>query len=156
MMKSLMIVSLGIIFSIFLTATNLSAHCEIPCGIYEDSTRFYLISEDIATIEKSMDQITSLSATADKNYNQIVRWITNKEAHADKLMEIVSQYFLTQRIAPVAPEDKAKYDEYLNKVSLLHQMLVAAMKCKQTTDKTHIETLKNLLAKFREAYFKGK
>ncbi|MEP0826944.1 MAG: superoxide dismutase [bacterium] len=155
-MKSMMIVSLGIVLSILFAAANISAHCEIPCGIYEDSTRFYLISEDIATIEKSMDQITLLSAAADKNYNQIVRWITNKEAHADKLMEIVSQYFLTQRIAPVAPEDKAKYDEYLNKVSLLHQMLVAAMKCKQTTDKAHTETLKNLLAKFREVYFKEK
>ena len=82
--------------------SSLSAHCEIPCGIYEDSTRFYLISEDIATIEKSMDQIVTLSAAGDKNYNQIVRWVVNKEEHADKLMEIVTQYFMTQRIAPAA------------------------------------------------------
>jgi len=136
--------------------SSLSAHCEIPCGIYEDSTRFYLISEDIATIEKSMDQIVTLSAAGDKNYNQIVRWVVNKEEHADKLMEIVTQYFMTQRIAPAATEDKAKYDEYVVKVTLCQQMLVAAMKCKQTTDKANTTMLRELLGKFREVYFKGK
>ena len=147
---------LGLLFLTIGAAPELSAHCEIPCGIYEDSTRFYLMAEDIATIEKSMDQIITLSTTGDKNYNQLVRWVTNKEAHADKLMEVVTQYFMTQRIAPATPDDKAKYDEYVTKVTLLQQMLVSAMKCKQTTDKAHIAILRDLLGKFREAYFKGK
>ena len=30
------------------------AHCEIPCGIYDDQTRVQLIHEHIGTIEKAM------------------------------------------------------------------------------------------------------
>ncbi|MDY6953871.1 MAG: superoxide dismutase [Ni], partial [Thermodesulfobacteriota bacterium] len=34
-----------------------SAHCEIPCGIYDDQMRIDMIAEHITTIEKSMKQI---------------------------------------------------------------------------------------------------
>ncbi|PLX11209.1 MAG: superoxide dismutase, partial [Marinilabiliales bacterium] len=37
------------------------AHCEIPCGIYEDTIRIELIKEHIITIEKSMKMIHELS-----------------------------------------------------------------------------------------------
>lgn len=142
------------LFAILLTAgvySTANAHCEIPCGIYHDELRFDLMEEHIQTIEKSMAQIEELSAAGDKNYNQLVRWITNKEDHADKLMEIVTQYFMTQRIKPVAADD-AHHDDYLKKVEALHQMLVEAMKCKQTTDHAHVENLRTLLTSFEEMY----
>ena len=101
----------------------------------------------------AMDQIVSLSAQGDKNYNQIVRWITNKEAHADKFMEIVTQYFMTQRIKPVEASDQAGLDRYNQSLKLLHEMLVYAMKCKQTTDKAHTAKLNELVDKFAELYF---
>ncbi|MCP4684477.1 MAG: superoxide dismutase [bacterium] len=127
-------------------------HCEIPCGIYGDETRFELLTEHIGTIEKSMHQINELAAAGDKNNNQLVRWINNKEAHADKYAEIVTQYFMAQRVKPVDQGDEAQYAVYTNKVTLLHQMLVAAMKCKQTTDTAHTEKLRQLLAKFHDLY----
>ena len=81
-------------FTIF--ASHAMAHCEIPCGIYDDKMRISLLEEHIATIEKSMGMIMELDNS--KNSNQTVRWIMNKEEHANKFQEIVSQYFLTQRI----------------------------------------------------------
>jgi len=129
------------------------SHCEIPCGIYDDSVRITLLKEDIATIEKSMDQIVNLSAEGDKNYNQLVRWITNKEAHADKVMEIVTQYFMTQRIKPAEISDPAAFDKYNESLRLLHQMLVYAMKAKQTTDKANTAQLGVLVDKFATLYF---
>ncbi|MBD3258764.1 superoxide dismutase [candidate division GN15 bacterium] len=129
------------------------AHCEIPCGIYHDETRFDMMSEHIETIEKSMNQVTALSAEGDKNYNQLVRWIVNKENHADKYMDEVTQYFLTQRIKPVDASDSTAFADYSEKVRLLHQMLVYAMKCKQTTDLENVEKLKELQASFSELYF---
>ena len=128
------------------------AHCEIPCGIYDDQARFDLLSEHITTIEKSMKQVTELSAAGDKNYNQLVRWINNKELHANKFQEIVTQYFMTQRIKPANQADSEAYSKYTKEVTLLHQMLVEAMKCKQTTDLSHIENLRQLLAKFHDLY----
>ena len=129
------------------------SHCEIPCGIYDDQARVNLISEHITTIEKSMNQITALSAEGEKNYNQLVRWINNKEEHADKLMEIVTQYFMTQRLKPVEQGQTKEYKAYFTQLTLLHEMLVSAMKCKQTTDLAHTEKLKELLEKFKESYF---
>jgi nickel superoxide dismutase len=36
---------------------------------------------------------------------------------------------------------------------LLHKMLLFAMKCKQTTDLTHVNTLRSLLTEFEILYF---
>ena len=69
---------------IFALAVNASAHCEIPCGIYDDQMRINLIKEHITTIEKSMIQIMKIEKEKDHHSNQLVRWIMNKEHHADK------------------------------------------------------------------------
>jgi nickel superoxide dismutase len=127
---------------------NAWAHCEIPCGIYGDHMRIHMIEEHITTIEKSMNQITELSGRTPVDYNQLVRWVTNKEQHANELQHIVTQYFMTQRIKP---EQK----DYEKKLSVLHKMLLAAMKCKQTTDLAHVNTLRNLTQEFEGMYFEG-
>jgi nickel superoxide dismutase len=40
-----------------LLAASAAAHCEIPCGIYDDEARIGMLLEHVATIEKSMNQI---------------------------------------------------------------------------------------------------
>lgn len=138
---------------IFLSMPKVSAHCEVPCGIYEDSVRIALINEHITTIEKSMKQIEALSKEGATNYNQLVRWINNKEEHAKKIQEIVSQYFLHQRIKMVDPANKEAYAKYMKHLEKLHAMLVYSMKCKQTTDLAHIASLRKTVAEFESAYF---
>lgn len=111
-----------------------------------------MIAEDIATIEKSMQQITELSKQKNPNMNQLVRWVNNKETHADKLSETVTYYFMTQRIKPVDKNRGKAYEEYVEKLTLLHEMLVYSMKAKQTTDLANVERLRTLLAKFKNIY----
>ncbi len=127
-----------------------SAHCEIPCGIYNDETRFSLLAEHITTIEKSMTKIAELSTDA-KNPNQLIRWINNKEEHAVKFMDIITQYFMTQRIKVISPGVEG-YDAYVKKVTLSHNMLRTAMKCKQTIDKSNTSSLSTLLKEFEKLY----
>ncbi len=129
------------------------SHCEVPCGIYGDEVRFYIIEEHINTIEKSMKMIVELSKEQNKNYNQLVRWINNKEQHANYIQDVVCQYFMTQRIKTVAEEDVQKYKKYVEKITLLHKMLICSMKAKQTTDLENAEELRILLTSFRTAYF---
>jgi nickel superoxide dismutase len=112
-----------------------------------------MIAENITTIEKSMKLIAELSKYDKPNMNQMVRWIQNKEKHADDTSGIITQYFMAQRIKPADKTDTKAYDEYLNKLALLHKMLVSSMKAKQTTDLVHVEKLRALLAEFRDAYF---
>ena len=123
------------------------AHCEIPCGIYDDQARVQLIAEHIGTIEKSIQQISDLQKTEAINHNQLVRWVMNKENHATEIQSIVSQYFMTQRIKPNS-------DQYSQKIAVLHRMLIAAMKCKQTTDLKYVAELRELLKTFDQLYFK--
>jgi nickel superoxide dismutase len=141
---------MAITAAVALAAGTAGAHCEIPCGIYDDDARLAAIAEHIDTIEKSMDQIRILGAAEDVNYNQLVRWIGNKDDHAAKLQEIVTQYFMTQRIKPTDSEQDRPV--YVRQLTLLHGMLVEAMKAKQTTDDAHIAALRRLLGEFRAVY----
>ncbi len=138
---------------LFTIATSIYSHCQIPCGIYGDQTRFTLIREHISTIEKSMNQINELSAVPGKNMNQLVRWVSNKDEHANKLSEIITSYFLSQRIKIVEPSNSLEYARYQKMTILLHQMMVYSMKCKQTTDKNNINKLKDLINVFETIYF---
>jgi len=150
--KNVFIAVLIIAGFIFVNQKTL-AHCEVPCGIYNDSLRIALIKEHITTIEKSMKLIDQLSGEANPNYNQIVRWVMNKEEHAEKIQEIVSQYFLHQRIKITDPADEAAYNKYLRQLTLLHQLSVYSMKTKQTTDLKFIEKLRETVNDFEKSYF---
>lgn len=110
------------------------AHCEVPCGIYNDHARIVELYEDAATIEKAMRSINDLAGGHDaQSANQLGRWISTKEAHATHAMETISQYFLAQRVKPVTA-DADGHDRYLDSLARHHAVLVAAMKCKQSAD----------------------
>ena len=134
----------------------LRAHCQVPCGIYDDEARFKLLAEHVTTMEKAMNEIAALSAQSPVNYNQVVRWVMNKEKHAEEFSEILSYYFLAQRIKPAAAEDKEIHDRYLSQLELVHLMLVQAMKAKQGIDLAQIKNLNELLGKFQNIYFAKK
>ena len=129
------------------------SHCQIPCGIYDDEARFNTMAEHITTIEKSMKLIESLSAQEKPNMNQIVRWVNNKEVHADEMSNIITYYFMAQRIKIPPEGDTKAHSAYVKNLTLLHEMLVYTMKTKQTTDLKNVEKLKSLLNQFHESYY---
>ena len=130
------------------------AHCQVPCGIYGDATRFTLMREHVTTIEKSMKEIEHIGSAASPNNNQLVRWVSNKEAHADELAHIVTAYFMAQRIKPVDAERKEAYATYVKEITLLHQILVGSMKAKQSTALEHCGELRSLIDQFEASYTK--
>lgn len=133
------------------TSEKTYAHCEIPCGIYADSVRVVLLSEHIITIEKSMNKINELSSAEKIDYNQLVRWITNKEDHAKKIQEIATQYFMFQRVKVSADSEVQKKNAKL--LAVLHEICVYAMKSKQTTDLKYIKKLNESVHNFSHLYF---
>jgi len=132
-------------------------HCEVPCGIYGDSLRISLLYEHVATIEKGMNKVNEMNKDrAAMNYNQLVRWVMNKEHHAEEIQDIVSQYFLHQRIKVLASDANSKaVAVHNNKLRILHNILVMAMKSKQTTDLVYVENLRKSIHDFEHAYFGG-
>lgn len=96
----------------------------------------------------------------------MVRWVRNKDEHADNLSEIATYYFMVQRVTstePPSPEqgswlrrlnknDAGKYEKYVREITLLHQLIYHAMKAKQTTDLEAINKLRDLLKQFQTSY----
>lgn len=152
-MKAIFVMGVALWF-LLLGTQQIYAHCEIPCGIYTDEMRIHMIEEDIATIAKSMNQIIELSKDPQKNSNQLIRWVMKKEEHADKIQHIVAQYFMTQRIKTVADKNSEAYKKYITELSLLHEMLITAMKTKQSTDLEQVKKLRELSAEFAKSYLK--
>lgn len=151
------IATLILLFTVSLMGVkNVYSHCEVPCGIYDDELRIALLYEHITTIEKAMEQIGTLSGEGDKNYNQIVRWIVTKEEHAVKIQDIANQYFITQRIKLPEQTEGDEYEKYIKQLTLMHQVIVYAMKAKQTTDMQYIEKMRKAVGDFEEVYFEGK
>ena len=152
-MKRIALAALALVMTLGV-AVPTSAHCQIPCFLYDIELRVQLIEEHITTVEKSMNQIIALGAAETVDFNQLVRWVSNKEAHAQEIQDIVTAYFMAQRIKPPKDHgDESAVNEYMHKLALLHHIQIHAMKAKQSTDLEQIETLRKLVAKFRKAYF---
>lgn len=151
-MRVFPVAALSLALLVTSAAGTARGHCQIPCGIYDDAARLAELKEHIATIEKSMRSVTELSAKEQKDYNQIVRWVVNKDEHAGFIDEIVSYYFLTQRVKPVADPASDGYAAYIAQVTALHELLVASMQAKQSTDLAVAGRMRDLVARFEESY----
>ena len=126
-------------------------HCQVPCGIYEDAVRIYQIKEDFNTIKKAMYNIKDLSKKENAlSLNQSTRWVNTKEEHATNIQDRISHYFLIQRIKPKTGKE---YDLYVKQTTLLHHVMVSAMKCKQTVDSKNVTDALKLLDQFIDLYF---
>ena len=147
MMKKLIYVSTSILLAMIISTPMAGAHCQIPCGIYDDQLRAQLIAEHATTIEKSMKQIMELSKAAPgpANYNQLVRWIMNKEKHAQNIIDTISDYFLTQRVKP-------NQDNYTERLVKHHAVIVAAMNTKQHADEKYVDQLERSIGALKPYY----
>ena len=132
----------------------MTAHCQVPCGIYDDAVRIIQIREHVTTIEKAMNKIEQLTSdeSSAQNFNQLVRWINTKEEHATFIQSIIADYFLAQRIKP-KKNNEAGRQQYVDQTLLLQQIIIAAMKSKQTVDKSNPRSVSTLLNQFVELYF---
>lgn len=135
--RKLFVVSILFLAAYGWVASNTAyAHCQIPCGIYDDYARVQTMLEDAATVQKSIRQIVALSNQNDpQSQNQRVRWIMNKEKHAQNIIDTISDYFLTQRVKP-------DQEDYMERLVKHHTVIVAAMKAKQHVDENDVDQLK--------------
>lgn len=152
-MKIRNIIAISIIIAAF-GLNNLLAHCQVPCGIYNDAVRVIQIREHVTTIEKAMNKIEQLTndESSAQNMNQLVRWINTKEEHANFIQSIIADYFLAQRIKPRQKKETGR-QQYVDQTLLLQQIIVSAMKSKQTVDKSGLRLVSTLLNQFVELYF---
>ena len=136
MKKVFLFIAVALIMSIPMSSGISHAHCQIPCGIYNDHARVVSMLEDTATIEKSITLIVELSGKPDaQSQNQLTRWIMNKEKHAQNIISTISDYFLSQRVKPIQKD-------YAERLAKHHAVIIAAMEAKQNADMNHVNALK--------------
>ena len=121
-------------------------HCQIPCGIYDDAARVKAMLEDATTVEKATKLIAELAGKTDaQSQNQIVRWVVNKEQHAQNIISTINDYFLTQRV-------KTSQKDYVERLVKHHAVIVAGMKAKQNADAKFAKALKDSIEALRSYY----
>ncbi len=131
-----------------LTTQSLQAHCQVPCGIYDDHARVDTMLENVQTVAKSTKLILELSGKKDaQSQNQIIRWVMNKEKHAQNIISTISDYFLTQRV-------KTSQKDYAERLAKHHAVIVAAMKVKQNADQKFVNELKKTIEALAPYYTK--
>ena len=145
-MKKVHYMQLAILMVLTLAPASLHAHCQVPCGIYDDHMRVQAMLEDAATVEKAVAQMNDLAGQTDvQSQNQMVRWVMNKESHAQKVIETISDYFLTQRVKP-------SQDDYEQRLKKHHAVILAAMKAKQSSDRKSAKALTAAIEELKGYY----
>ena len=136
-------ISMILAFAILLSSTSLVyAHCQVPCGIYDETIRFTAMREDASTIAKATRLIQELSGKSDAtSIQQLVRWTMTKEDHASNIIKVVAEYFLTQKIKPADPKNKKSYAAYVDVLASCHRVMRAAMVTKQKADPAAVAAL---------------
>jgi nickel superoxide dismutase len=144
------VVSAAVILSV--RPERADAHCQVPCGIYDDAARIARMYEDATTIEKAVAAIGELSGKhSAQAFNQAARWVSTKEDHASHIIEVVSQYFLTQKVKPAKPGSD-EFGGYVKKLVDHHAVMAAAMKTKQNADPKYVAALRTAIDALAEHY----
>ena len=123
----------------------------MPCGIFDDPKLVAELKEACATVRKAMEQISVLNdeERTPLNFNQMVRWVNTKEEHCKKIITLIAEYCLCQRVKP----DSFKTEkDYFDALKAHHGAMQAAMKAKQQVNRTFADALDHAIADLAKIY----
>lgn len=132
-------------FGIFLTLCiqcTLSAHCQMPCGIYHDQMVYDQIDQYVETMFKGMTMMTDSKFETPRERNEFVRWVIQKENASNEMAELFTTYFLQQKI-------KGGEDVTAKRLASVHQLLFLLMQIKQSVDRKVVENFADEWEKFK-------
>ena len=122
------------------------------------------MQQAVTTIRKAMVQTKALmsgSSTSNTDddahaqdaldLNQAIRWITVKEEHASKIITLVAEYCLCQRVKRGLFANQAAYLEALQ---MHHKVMQAAMKTKQSVSEQDADALQKAVDELAKMYTK--
>ncbi|OUR74230.1 superoxide dismutase, Ni [Methylophaga sp. 41_12_T18] len=139
-----MVTALDKVFSV----PTASAHCDIPCKIYDPSSAQIAV----LTMVRMIDLIEEISQKAEltiADQAQLIRLTNEKEAHGVKLKEeirvIWGDYF-----------KQPQFDQFPEIHSLVHNIMLQASKTKQHVAREHGLKLLELVNEFAAAFWTTK
>jgi len=133
-------------------------HCQVPCGIFDDPKLVAELKEACATITKAVVQVNELFAAGldPLKFNQATRWTNTKEEHCGKIISLIGEYCLCQRVKPIT-DPKTPFGnetEYIEALKAHHAVMQSAMKAKQSVDPAVCEALSASIDLVSKMYIK--
>ena len=122
-----------------------SAHCDIPCKIYDPA----VAQINALTVIRTMDLIAELEAKGDLSINdqaQLARLVEQKESHAKTVKEEVRIIWGDYFKAP-------QFEQVPNAHELVHNIMMQGSKCKQNVQVEHGDALLALVNDFAKAFW---
>ena len=121
---------------------EVNAHCDIPCKIYDPA----VVQVAALSVVRILDIISELDESSKANQSELARLTIEKENQArivkDEIRIIWGDYFKDPQI-----------EMYPNIHSLVHSILMAGSKCKQSIDRQNGLDLVELVNEFTEAFW---
>jgi len=105
---------------------GLSAHCQMPCGIYDDQMIYDQVDQFYLTAYKAVKALENNKFETDEDKNQFIRWVMTKERLCNETAVLLTTYFLQQKIMPI--------DDNADLVKSLHKLLFQLVVIKQNVD----------------------
>lgn len=110
-----------------LNHSMVSAHCQMPCGIYHDEMVFDQVDQYVETMVKGISVLQDDKYQNVQDHNVSTRWIMLKEKASDEIADLITVYFLQQKIKP-DEKDTTK------RVLSAHKLLFYLVQIKQMVD----------------------
>lgn len=98
----------------------------MPCGIYRDDMVFDMIDQYVETMHKAMHELDHINTKTVEGKNQFIRWILTKEKESDSAANLITTYFLQQKISPAGIDTERQ-------VLAAHKLLFQLVAIKQST-----------------------
>ncbi len=111
---------------------DLSAHCQMPCGIYHDEMVYDQIDQYAETMYKGITVMNGNKLDSVHDFNDLTRWILEKEKESNTTAELISSYFLQQKIKPDEPET-------VKRLVAAHKLLFLIVAIKQNNEVKFVE-----------------
>lgn len=106
---------------------DLNAHCQMPCGIYHDDMVFDQIDQYVETVVKGITVLEDSKFKTIRERNEFIRWVMEKEKSSNDVAELITTFFLQQKIKP-GEEDTPE------RLASAHRLLFLLVKIKQNAD----------------------
>lgn len=123
-------------------AAILDAHCQMPCGIYHDDMVYDQIDQFVETAYKGISVMNESKFNTVKEKNEFVRWVIQKEKCCNEATDLITAYFLQQKIKPDEPDT-------MKRLQSAHKMLFLIVAIKQNTELDFVKQFNEEWEKFK-------
>lgn len=125
--------------------TTASAHCDIPCKIYDPMTA-QLAALSVVRFTDLLNELAEKDSLSFADQAQMSRLISEKETHAEKVKHEVRVIWGDYFKAP-------QFEQFPDTNELVHKIMLAGSACKQHVSREKGEDLLTLVNEFAERFW---